>query len=78
MDAEGNGRLILVVDDDLGRHTILTRSLRSAGYEVASVAHGQAAVEAAALRSPEAEASGTSSSTRPAIACQACSEHHSA
>ena len=54
MDSEGNGRLILVVDDDLGRHTILTRSLRSAGYEVASVAHGQAAVEAAALRSPEA------------------------
>jgi putative two-component system response regulator len=54
MDSEGNGRLILVVDGDVGRHTILTRSLRAAGYEVASVAPGQAAVEATALRSPEA------------------------
>jgi len=53
MDAEGSGRLILVVEDDRGRNAALTRSLRSAGYEVASVEHGRA-VGAAAMRSPEA------------------------
>ena len=46
--------MILLVGDDRGRHPNLTRSLESAGYRVTAVAHGQAAVEAATVRRPEA------------------------
>ena len=51
---DDNRRLILVVEDDQGRHANLTRSLESAGYTVAAVGHGQAAVDAAVVRQPEA------------------------
>ena len=51
---DDNRRLILVVEDDRGRHANLTRSLESAGYAVTAVGHGQAAVDAAVMRRPEA------------------------
>jgi putative two-component system response regulator len=47
-------RLILVVEGDRGRNANLTRSLESAGYTVAAVGHGQAAVDAAVMRQPRA------------------------
>lgn len=47
-------RLILVVEGDRGRNANLTRSLEAAGYTVAAVGHGQAAVDAAVMRQPRA------------------------
>ncbi len=45
---------ILVVDDDPGVRTALDRALRLDGYEVTSVADGQAALESLALTPPDA------------------------
>ena len=47
-------RLILVVEDEPGRHATLTRSLESAGYDVLAVADGSTALSAVAVRQPEA------------------------
>jgi putative two-component system response regulator len=46
--------LILVVEEEPGRHATLTPSLESAGYTVRAVAHGSAALAAVAVRQPEA------------------------
>ena len=51
---DNSRRLILVVEDEPGRHATLTRSLESAGYAVRAVAHGNAALSAVAVRQPEA------------------------
>ena len=47
-------RLILVVEDESGRHATLTPPLESAGYEVLTVASGSMALSAVAVRQPEA------------------------
>ena len=47
-------RLILVVEDEPGRHANLSQSLESAGYTVTAVAYGNAALAAVAVRQPEA------------------------
>jgi putative two-component system response regulator len=47
-------RLILVVEDEPGRHATLTPSLESAGYDVLTVADGSTALSAVAVRQPEA------------------------
>ena len=46
--------LILVVEDEPGRHATLTPSLESAGYDVRAVGPGSAALAAVAVRQPEA------------------------
>jgi len=47
-------RLILVVEDEPGRHATLRPSLESAGYDVLAVADGSTALSAVAVRQPEA------------------------
>jgi putative two-component system response regulator len=51
---DDNRRLILVVEDEPGRHATLTPSLESAGYDVLTVADGSTALSAVAVRQPEA------------------------
>ena len=51
---DGSRRLILVVEDEPGRHATLTPSLESAGYDVLAVADGNTALSAVAVRQPEA------------------------
>jgi len=47
-------RLILVVEDEPGRHATLTPPLEEAGYDVRAVGHGSAAISAVVVRQPEA------------------------
>jgi len=47
-------RLILLVEDEPGRHATLTPSLESAGYDVLAVANGSTALSVVAVRQPEA------------------------
>jgi putative two-component system response regulator len=60
-------RLILVVEDEPGRHATLTPSLESAGYTVRAVAHGSAALAAVAVRQPEAVLLGIGAAERDGI-----------
>lgn len=46
-------RLILVVEDEPGRHATLTPPLNQAGYDVRAVSHGNAAISAVVVRQPE-------------------------
>lgn len=60
-------RLILVVEDEPGRHATLTPSLESAGYTVRAVAHGSAALAAVAVRQPDAVLLGIGAAEREGI-----------
>ena len=60
-------RLILVVEDEPGRHATLTPSLESAGYTVRAVAQGAAALAAVAIRQPEAVLLGIGTAERHGI-----------
>ncbi|MFL5675722.1 MAG: HD domain-containing phosphohydrolase [Chloroflexota bacterium] len=51
---ERTRRLILVVEDEPGRHSRLTPPLERAGYDVRAVGHGNAAISAVVVRHPEA------------------------
>ncbi len=59
---EPTRRLILVVEDEPGRHATLTPSLEQAGYAVRAVGHGNAAISAVVVRQPEAVLLGVGSS----------------
>jgi two-component system, OmpR family, KDP operon response regulator KdpE len=50
----GNSRRILVVDDEPGILVYVGANLRAQGYEVATARNGQAALDAAALKPPDA------------------------
>ena len=60
-------RLILVVEDEPGRHATLTPSLESAGYTVRAVGHGSAALAAVAVRQPDAVLLGIGAAERDGI-----------
>ena len=51
---EPTRRLILVIEDEPGRHATLTPPLNHAGYDVRAVGHGNAAISAVVVRQPEA------------------------
>src|SRR3954466_1409252 len=51
---ERTRRLILVVEDEPGRHATLTPPLEQAGYDVRAVGHGNAAISAVVVRHPDA------------------------
>ena len=56
-------RLILVVEDEPGRHATLTPPLNEAGYDVRAVAHGNAAISAVVVRHPDAVLVGIGAAT---------------
>lgn len=64
---EDGRRLILVVEDEPGRHATLTPSLESAGYTVRAVAQGSAALAAVAVRQPDAVLLGIGAAERDGI-----------
>ncbi|HVG97582.1 MAG TPA: response regulator transcription factor [Chloroflexota bacterium] len=53
-NSNGSARRILVVDDEPGILVYVGANLRAQGYEVATARNGQAALDAAALKPPDA------------------------